>query len=135
MTQTINTLVATALNAAHAYSDTIVKLRTQMRGHLSPDQVRATLLPYVAGYYKVALVAKTKGEGIRMDAEAAKYEAAKKALQRLTADIVGKVGNQKDELEVPANIAAAAAKLVQLCAEYEHAGRLLATAVAQAKVA
>jgi hypothetical protein len=133
MTQAINTLVSTALTAAHAYSDTIAKLRTQLKGHLSPDEVRTTLMPYVAGYYKVALVAKERGEGVRMDADAPKYEAAKKALQRMTADIVGKSANHKDELAVPADVLAAAAKLVKLCNEYEGAGRLIATAIAQAK--
>lgn len=97
MTQAINTQVIAALNAAHTYGTAIAKLRTMLVGQLSKD-VRATLLPYVAAYYKVALVAKVKGEGVAMDRDAAKYDAAAKALGRLTNDIIGKVAAQAPEV-------------------------------------
>lgn len=97
MTQAINTQVINALNSATAYGKAIEALRAATRGQLSPE-VRERILPYVAAYYGVALVAKAQGEGVRLDAEAKKYEAAKKALQRLTADICGKVVAQKEEV-------------------------------------
>lgn len=40
---------------------------------------------------------------------------------------------QSDTIEVPADVLAAAVRLVKLCAEYEGAAKLLATAVAAAK--
>jgi hypothetical protein len=86
MTQAINTQVINALNSATAYAAAIAKLRTTFRGQLSPD-VRTGLLPYVAAYYKVAVVDGKRGSGL--DQGATKYEAARKALQRLTKDIVG----------------------------------------------
>lgn len=88
MTTSINTQVIAALSAAHAYGDAIAKLRNALAGQLSAE-VRSTLLPYVAGYYKVALVAKERGEGVTLDKEAQKYEACVKALGRLTKDIIG----------------------------------------------
>lgn len=131
-TTSINTLVVDALDAAGSYGVAIASLKAALRGQLSP-QVREALLAPVARYYKVALVAKERGEGVRLDVEAKGYEAAKKALQRLTKDIIGATASEKAELEVPTHILKAAAALVAMCAEYEEAGRVLATALATAK--
>lgn len=131
----INTLVHTALNAAHAYGNAVADIRKTLKGQMSPEQVRSALLAPVASYYAVALIAKERGEGMTLDSAAPKYEAAKKALQRLVKDVMGKVENQSEELDVPAHIAKLAAQLVQACGEYEGANRLLATAIANAKAA
>jgi hypothetical protein len=106
MTNAINTLVTSALTAAHAYGTSIDKLRTALKGQDVPA-VRATLMPYVAGFYTVPVLPLTRGEGVGMceytnkakterrteaDADAVPvkgYEAAKKALQRLTKDVMG----------------------------------------------
>jgi hypothetical protein len=67
------------------------------------------------------------------DKEAKAYEAARKALQRLLKDIMGEESSgAKEEIEVPAEILAAAAKLAKLCAQYEDSRKLASTAVAQA---
>jgi len=113
MTASINTQVVAALSAAHAYGKAIATLRTTLQGQLSPE-VRDTLLPYVAGYYKVALVAKTRGEGVTLDTEAKQFEACKKALQRMTKDIVGDATPAKTE-EVTFTRAQLAA--IKLCHE------------------
>lgn len=56
------------------------------------------------------------------------------AIRKLHADYAKSGGKQstKEEVEVPADIAALAAKLVALCNEYEEAKKLAALAVAQA---
>jgi hypothetical protein len=73
-----------------------------------------------------------KAEGTMvLDKDAPKYEAAKKALQRLVKDIVG-ASNDKVEVEVPAELLAAAEKLAKLAAQYEGARSLASKALAQA---
>ena len=109
MTQAINTLVIAALNAAHSYGATIAKLQTQLRGQ-DVSEIRTTLLPYVAGYYKVAIVEGTRGD--RLDDQAPKYEAAKKALQRMTKDIAGTAVRQAAE---PAKLTRAQLALIKAC--------------------
>jgi hypothetical protein len=129
------TLVHAALDAAFTYGEKIEALRTLHAGQ-TPDAIRAALLPDVASYrkYAVPLVAGAgKAEGTMvLDAEHPKYEACRKALGRMVKDIVGGTGSKSEELEVPAEILAAAQKLAKLCAEYEGARKLASTAIAQA---
>jgi hypothetical protein len=130
MTASINTQVIAALSAAHAYGKAIATLRTALKGQLSPE-VRDTLLPYVAGYYKVALVAKTRGEGVTLDTEAKQYEAAKKALQRMTKDIVG--GSvDRTVVEAP-KLTREQLRLIRLCHEAGVTMKLFGQGVAQLK--
>lgn len=97
MNASINNQVTIALNAAGAYQGAVAKLQAALKGQLTP-QVRETLLPYVAGFYGVALVAKERGEGVTMDTKAKRFEAAKTAMRRLVADIVGKTVAQAPEV-------------------------------------
>lgn len=132
---TFATHITTALNAATAYGAAIDSARQcpEVKGK-GEDVVRAALLPIVAGFYAVPVVdgaGKAQGKKV-LDKDAPKYEAAKKALQRLLADIMGKGSDKGDELEVPEHIAALAAKLARACAEYEQARKLAATALAGA---
>lgn len=131
----ITTHVNAALTAAGAYGQAVDAIRKDLKGQLSPEQVKAVLLQPVATFYGVALVDKERGEGKTWDKASAKWETAKKAHQRLCADVTGKSQNQSDELEVPAHIAKIAAQLVAACAEYEGAAKLIATAIANAKAA
>ena len=84
----IATLTHQALNAATAYGKAIDDLRRAC-AKLSYDKARAEILPAVASYYKVPLVdGKGKATGTQvLDREAAQYEAAKRALSRLLADL------------------------------------------------
>jgi UDP-N-acetylmuramoylalanine-D-glutamate ligase len=130
---TINTMVNSALTSASKYGIAISELQAALRGQ-DVSTVRVAIMPAVCKYYAVPMVAKQRGEGFRPDSEATNYEAAKKALTRLSQDIVGgKASAEREELEVPEAVLQAARKLVALCAEYEGAGRLLATAIATAK--
>jgi hypothetical protein len=127
--------IATALDAAHAYGNAVATLRAEavagLKGQMSPDTVKAALLEPIAQYYGVKLVDKTRGEGKTWDKEAAKFEAAKKAHQRLAADIMGKA-ESSDEVEIPEELLAAAAKLAKLAAAYEGGRSLASKALASA---
>ena len=66
-----------------------------------------------------------------LDNDASKYEAAKKATQRLLKDICGDASSGKqEEVEVPAEIIEAAKKLAKLAQKYEGARSLASKAVA-----
>jgi hypothetical protein len=124
-----------ALNAAKVYGDAIAEARNcpEVKGK-SEEAVRAALLPVVAAFYAVPLIdgdGKAKGRKV-LDKAAPKYEAAKKALQRLLGDLMGKGSDKGEELEVPEHIAALAAKLAKACNEYEQARKLASTAIAAA---
>jgi hypothetical protein len=129
------TAINAALNAAHAYGDALAKAREcpEIKGK-GEEAVRAALLPVVGAYYAVPLIdgeGKAKGRKV-FDKAAPKYEAAKKALQRLLSDLMGKAVDKGEELEVPPHIAKLAAQLAQACAEYEQARKLASTAIAAA---
>ena len=124
-----------ALNAAKVYGDAIAEARNcpEVKGK-GEETVRAALLPVVAAFYAVPLIdgdGKAKGRKV-LDKAAPKYEAAKKALQRLLGDLMGKGSDKGEELEVPEHIAALAAKLAKACNEYEQARKLASTAIAAA---
>ena len=135
MSNAINTQVRNALDHAHGYAKAIEAIRAALKGQMSPETVAAALMQPVATYYGVKLVAKTRGEGVTWDKDSAKWETAKKSHQRLCKSVMGETAKQREELDVPADIAAVAAKLVKMCGEYEDAARLIATAIAQAKAA
>lgn len=135
MTAFINA-INTALNAATAYSKAIEEARQcpEVKGK-GEDVVRAALLPIVAGFYAVPLVdgaGKAQGKKV-LDKDAPKYEAAKKALQRLLADIMGKGSDKGDKYEIPEEMLAAAAKLVKLAQGYDE--KIMRSLAAQALAA
>jgi hypothetical protein len=134
MSKAIRSTVHAVLQAAFDYSEGIETLRTTYKGKPA-DVVRTALLPEVASFpkYAVPVVAgsgKAAGTMV-LDKDAPKYEAAKKALQRLVKDICGE-SNNRDEVEIPAELLAAAAKLAKLAAEYENSRSLASKALAQA---
>ena len=106
----------------------------------SADEVRMLVLPLIGKIYSVAIVTsesnKNKGQ-LTLDRSARHFETAKTALRDMVADITlsGKgSGNKsnKAEIEIPAAIAALAAKLAAMCNEYEDSKRLAAQAIAEA---
>jgi hypothetical protein len=128
-------LVHSALDAAFTYGEKIAALQALFKGK-APDAIRTALLPDVASYkkYAVPLIAGSgKAEGTMvLDSEHPKYEACRKTLGRMVKDIVGETHSKTEEIEVPAEVLAAAAKLAKLCAQYEGARKLASTAIAQA---
>jgi len=101
---TIQSNVTKALNAASTYGDAINALRVDLAG-VERSEVRTTLLPLIAKHYKVEVV-----EG-KLSVESAKYEAAKKALQRMTAAICEGQSSEKKEVDVLASALKAFGKL------------------------
>jgi hypothetical protein len=82
--------VTTALQHAKGYADAITDATKAAKG-MPRDEVRTAIMPTVAAFYGVKMKAgEGKAEGSQvMDKEAAKYEAARKALSRLLGDICG----------------------------------------------
>tara|TARA_R110000868_G_C10401087_1_gene721329 strand:+ start:52 stop:468 length:417 start_codon:yes stop_codon:yes gene_type:complete len=135
MSKAIRSTVHAVLQAAFSYGEGIESLRATYKGQTT-EAIRAALLPDVASFpkYAVPLVdGAGKAEGtLVLDKEHAKYEACRKALGRLVSDIVGKSSDNGEEIEIPAEVLAAAAKLAKLAQEYEGARSLAAKALAQA---
>ena len=80
----LSTHITTALNSALAYGEAIELARKDAKG-MTRDAVRDVILPIVASKFAVALKdgeGKAKGAKV-LDKDAPKYEAAKKAAQRL----------------------------------------------------
>tara|TARA_R110000822_G_scaffold182432_2_gene322015 strand:+ start:309 stop:653 length:345 start_codon:yes stop_codon:yes gene_type:complete len=92
---TIQSNVTKALNAASTYGDAIAALRVDLAG-VERAEVRTTLLPLIAKHYKVEVV-----EG-KLSVESEKYEAAKKALQRMVAAICEGQSSAKKEIDLVA---------------------------------
>lgn len=84
----IKTYTNKALDHADGYADAINHLR-KLCAKLDHDEARAEILPVVAARYKVAVIeGKGKATGkLTLDREAKGFEAAKKAITRLMADI------------------------------------------------
>ena len=111
------------------------------------EAAQPACLEWVGLHYGVALVVsqspRNKGQQV-LDSSAADYEAAKTALRRIRESLTGDADkaavdaanpgaqSNRQEVEVPAEIAALAAKLVALCNEYEKSKKLAAQAVAEA---
>ena len=135
MSKAIRSTVHAVLHAAFAYGEGIESLRATYKGQ-TPEAIRAALLPDVASFpkYAVPLVdgaGKATGTKV-LDKDHANYEACRKALGRLVTDIVGKASNATEEIEIPAELLAAAAKLAKLAAQYEGARSLASKALAVA---
>ena len=89
---TLASNITNALKSALAYNDAIELARKDAKG-MTHDQVRAVILPIVARNpkYGVPLIdgmGKAKGTKV-LDSTHAKYETARKAVNRLLGDICG----------------------------------------------
>lgn len=112
-------------------------------GFKTLEDCKPVVMEWASKKYNVALVEskspRNKGEMV-LDRAAEKFEAAKKAAQRLLealggdADAPAKAASNKagEGVEIPAHIAALAAKLAAACLEYEQSKKLAAQAVAEA---
>ena len=132
---TIAALTTTALKAGDELFDSCTELQAEFKG-CDKAQVHSTLLPMVVAYYVAkgqSLTTKEQGSGrIVMQGAPSDVSKATKRLNKLVAVITATV-QDKVEIDVPADILAAAAKLWALCAQYEKAGTLCASAIATAK--
>lgn len=135
MKATHTTTVHAVITAAFAYGEGIEQLRKAFKGK-ERDVISKAIIGDVASHPKY-LVPLVKGEGkaegtMVLDKGHAKYEACRKALQRIVSDIMGKSAGSQEEVEVPEEVLKAAERLAKLCTQYEGARKLASTAIAQA---
>lgn len=139
--------VVSAYEGAKHLRSAVVAEMAHRHGKKSADEVRMLVLPLIAKLYSVALVRsesnRNKGE-LTLDRDAPNFATAKTAWRDIVADITGaqKRGAGKgkastsQKFDVPADVMAAALKLVALVQQYDldDAGlkALAATAVADA---
>lgn len=129
-TTAIATLTNAALEAGDKLFDSCTALQSEFKG-CEKDDVKVTLLPIVAKHY--GLSTKVQGSGrVVMQGEKQAVNTATTKLNRLVSAITA-TAKDKVEIDVPADILAAAAKLWALCAQYEKAGSICASAIATAK--
>lgn len=126
----ITTLTITAIKAGDDLFNSCTELQAEFKG-CERTQVHSTLLPIVAEYH--GLSTKVQGSGrVVLQGDKTAVNTATRKLNRLVAVITATV-QDKTEIDVPADILAAAAKLWELCAKYESAGKICASALATAK--
>lgn len=123
------------------------RLRTELdRLGLTVEGARPLVIEWASVRYacptKTSESARNRG-AVVLDKGCAQFFAADKAARRMMDALTGDADAEKaeggagrsgkrEELEIPADIAALAARLVALCNEYEGSKRLAAQAVAQA---
>ena len=134
----LNTFAATMNGATKTLREAAVAA-----GFPDWESAQPIVLAWASERYGVGLVEsqspRNKGEMV-LDRSAAKFEAAKTAVryvrEALTGDAdasgKGARSTKTEPVEVPAHIAALAAKLAAACSEYEGSKRLAAQAVAEA---
>lgn len=93
------------------------------------------LMQHIAAARGIELVEKDRGTGKTWPATAQYLAGAKSALSRALKAIKGEAHTPQEVLTVPADIQALLNKAWKLCGDYEQAGKLMATAVANAKAA
>ena len=132
----IATLTATACKAGDDLMEACTLLQVEFKG-CEAEMVTDTLRPIVVGYYNdkkgyaVEIATKTTGR-IVLTGDASQVSAITKRLNKIVAVITATV-QEKVEIDVPADILAAAAKLWALCQQYEKSGSICASALATAK--
>lgn len=118
----ITKAVNTAFTAAITYGEQVAILQREFKGS-DREVIKEIVCPLAAIKYGAEYA-----DGKWADPKCA----AKRYANRLIAAIIGKSSGASEEIEIPAEILAAAAKLAKLCAEYENARKLASSAVAQA---
>jgi hypothetical protein len=130
-------------------SEGVKRLRTTFvsLGLGTVEDARPVVLAWASDKYACPLVTsesnRNKGQMV-LDRSHAAFMRADKAFKRAMEDLMGdadakvsakaegEAEGEAEEVEIPADIAAAAAKLAKLCNEYEGARKLAAKAVAAA---
>lgn len=140
-TKTIRDLVTkiAAIDAAAEDRVELIKTLAKAGKWADKDAAREALLPIYAAARGVTLTVATTGPSAGKPAWPTDAAAAKKGFQRLLADIFA-ASTAKEEYEIPADVAKAAAALARLAAQYQDENgkpltRRLATAALAAALA
>ena len=133
----IRSAIIAALVAGDALFASCKDLQRAFAGQ-TPDQIKTTLTTEVVAYrHSVTgwdVATKIQGSGrVVLTGDKTAVNSTTRQINRLLSCLVAKADDAKEEIEVPADILAAAAKLWALCQQYEGAGKLAATAMAMVK--
>jgi len=120
--------IIAAFNAADREEGAIAAVKAAA-GRMSEAKFTALAQECASSHYAVPLITKSTGK-IVFDSSAAKYETARKRVQRLVAALFPK--STRDEVEIPAELLKAAATLAKLASEYESSRSLASKALAAA---
>lgn len=140
MTKTIATRFAANITDREQIVKDAIREAKGMRIPFESKALVAFFLADFCAAYGCEPKAKERGEGFTwptriVDGKAVRTRAgdtAKNACEELVKLMLGKPAKQKDEVEIPAELLAAAAKLAKLAAQYEGARSLASKALAQA---
>lgn len=124
----INQAILAAFVAGDREDDAIAACKAAV-GRMTEAKFTALAQECASTHYKVPLITKSTGK-IVFDSSADKYETARKRVQRLIAALFPK--GTRDEIEIPEELLAAAAKLAKLASEYEGSRSLASKALAAA---
>lgn len=140
----VNKITRAVFAAFDAYSDKVnaatrILRQTLVDLGLCLEDAQPLVIEWAAKRHGVAIVVsesnRNKGQSV-LDRDAANFAAAKKSAQRMLAALAGdteKAGKEEaEEIEIPAELLAAAAKLAKLAQEYEGARKLASKALAAA---
>lgn len=135
-TSSLFSTVAACYDAAAGFAVTVERLRAQCKSDkvsLLPKDVKAHIMPATAAYYGVSLKAKERGDGMTWGDDK-KSLTAKRQNERLADAVCGKQEGKAEtqEIEIPAELLAAAEKLAKLAQAYEGSRSLASKALAQA---
>ena len=100
-----------------------------LAARMAEDKFASLAQSLASEHYAVPLVTKSTGKVV-FDSSAAKYETARKRVQRLIAAVFPKA--KGEDIEIPAELLKAAAVLAKLANEYEGSRSLAAKALAAA---
>lgn len=134
---TLFAIVSSCYDAAATFAERVVALRERAKSDkvsLLPKEVKVYLMESTARYYGVTLVDKVRGEG-QTWGDDKKSLTAKRQNERLADAVCGKLeskGEAEPEVEIPAELLAAAAKLAKLAQAYEGSRSLASKALAHA---
>jgi len=109
MSLAIKNAVHAALDACNVYTTKVDRLKELCA---NVDDVRATVLPHVATWFKVTLIKSERTGKFVLDKDAEHYEAARKALFRLTQDVGGSKPKSTTPVAVPKKLVAAGTAMV-----------------------
>jgi hypothetical protein len=133
MTKQINTLTVATLRAAADFQTRVATLREALPTATLADAKACAdaLRPGVAQYYGITLSVAATGR-TAFPADHADAQTARQALSRLVRAVIGSEGAKREEVEVPAELLKAAAKLAKLAQQYEGSRSLASKALAAA---
>jgi hypothetical protein len=122
------TAIVNAIVACESCDSAFDALRADVRKHKVDRETFESLAREACSVrYDVPLVTKSTGKVV-FDSSAPKYETARKRLQRLMAEVFPT--NQREDVEIPAELLKLAQALAKAANEYEGARSLAAKALA-----